>query len=181
MLEITIPISPEGWDEEQQEFVDPKIQTLQLEHSLVALSKWESKWHKPFLSKKELTTEETLDYIRCMTLTKNVSPEVYNHITQDNMNAVLDYISNPMTATTFGEDKTEKQKRKIVTAEVIYYWMFSYGIPYECRTWHLNQLLTLVRVFNEENKPPKKRSQMNLASDYAARNAARRKRFNTKG
>lgn len=181
MLEITIPISPEGWDEEQQEFVDPKIQTLQLEHSLVALSKWESKWHKPFLSKKELTTEETLDYIRCMTLTKNVSPEVYNYITQDNMNAVLDYISNPMTATTFGEDKTEKQKRKIVTAEVIYYWMFSYRIPYECRTWHLDQLLTLVRVFNEENKPPKKRSQMNLASDYAARNAARRKRLNTKG
>lgn len=181
MLEITIPISPEGWDEEQQMFVDPKIQTLQLEHSLVALSKWESKWHKPFLSKKELTTEETLDYIRCMTLTKNVSPEVYNHITQDNMNAVLDYISNPMTATTFGEDKTGKPNRKIVTAEVIYYWMFSYGIPYECRTWHLKQLLTLVRVFYEENKPPKKRSQMNLASDYAARNAARRKRLNTKG
>ena len=99
MLQLNIPLSPEGWDEEKQEFVEPKIKTLQLEHSLVSLSKWESKWCKPFLSRDAKTLEETIDYIKCMTITQNVDPDVYNHLTSENIAQVNAYIDAPMTAT----------------------------------------------------------------------------------
>lgn len=181
MLQISVPISPEGWDDTKEEFVEPKCQTLLLEHSLVSLSKWESKWHKPFLSKKELTVDETLDYIRCMTITKNAPPDIYDYITQSNMNEVLDYISDSMTATTFKEDKSSKVNRETVTAELIYYWMTVFNIPFECEKWHLNRLLTLIRVCNVKNQPKKKRRKSDIASEYAALNAARRKQFNSKG
>lgn len=181
MLSLTITINPEGWDEEKQEFVEPKTTTIQLEHSLVSLSKWESKWHTPFLSKKELSLDEALDYIRCMTLTKNVPPEVYLHISQRNMNEVLDYIADPMTATTFREDKTQRPNREIITAEIIYYWMISMGVPFECRTWHLNRLLTLIRVCSIKNTPPKKRTRGDIMRQNAALNAARRKQLRTHG
>lgn len=181
MLFLNIPMGPERWDEEKEEFVAPSTKTIQLEHSLISLSKWESKWHKPFLSKTPLTAEETLDYIRCMTLTKDVLPEVYDCITQTNIDKVLAYIYDPMTATTFGKGKEKKTSRKVMTAEVIYFYMFSYNIPYECRTWHLNRLMTLIRVFKEENEPKKKRRGSDLASEYAARNRARRQALYGKG
>lgn len=181
MLTITVPISPEGWDEAKQEFVDPKCQTLQLEHSLVSLSKWESKWKKPFYSKKELSSEETLDYIKCMTLTKNVSSDVYDHLTQENIKDVMDYISDPMTATTFGKDEKASNNREIITSELIYYWMIASNIPFECQKWHLNRLITLIRVCSVKNTPPKKRSKRDIMSRNAALNASRRKQMNTKG
>jgi len=180
MLRITIPAA-ELWDERKNEFVSIKEQTLQLEHSLVSLSKWESKWHKPFLSKEGKTLEETIDYIRCMTLTQNVNPEVYNNLTRENINQVNKYIEDPMTATTFSEDRNGKRGNEIVTSELIYYWMISLNIPVEFQKWHLNRLLTLVRVCNNKNQPPKKMSKRDTMSKYAALNAARRKQFNTKG
>ena len=146
MLTIKVPISPEGWDDEKQEFVEPKIQTLQMEHSLVSLSKWESKWKTPFYSKKEMTAEETLDYIKCMTLTKNVNPEVYDHLTRENIKEVMDYIGDPMTATTFGKETNKNNNREIITSELIYYWMIASNIPFECQKWHLNRLITLIRI-----------------------------------
>lgn len=181
MLRITIPISPEGWDEKKRMFVAPKFQTLQLEHSLVSLSKWESKYGKPFISTKNKTHEESLDYIRFMTLTQNVNPEVYDHITNVHIEAITAYIDNPMTATTFSDDKNTKRNREIVTAELIYYWMIALNIPFECQKWHLNRLLTLVRVCEVKNAPPKKRSSRDTAKRYAAMNAARKKKLNTKG
>lgn len=181
MLQIEIPISPEGWDDEKQEFVEPKTQTLQLEHSLISLSKWESKWCKSFLSSKEKTTEEILDYIKFMTLSKNVSPDVYDHLTNANVQEIVEYINAPMTATVFSEDKNAKPNREIVTAELIYYWMISLNIPFECQKWHLNRLLTLVRVCNVKNAPPKKMSKKDIMSRNTALNAARRKQMNTKG
>lgn len=181
MLQITIPLSPEGWDEEKQEFVAPKEQTLQLEHSLVSLSKWESKWCKAFLTKAEKTPEETLDYIKCMTITQNVNPEVYKHLTTSNVEQVNEYIGAPMTATYLSEDKNGKGNSEIVTAELIYYWMIALNIPFECQKWHLNRLLTLIRVCNIKNAPPKKRSRKEIMSRNAALNAARRQRYNTKG
>lgn len=181
MLELTIPISPEGWDESKQEFVEPTVKTLKLEHSLVSISKWESKWNKPFLSKAQKTTEETADYIRCMTITQNVDPEVYNHLTSKNVEQINEYIAAPMTATTFSEDKSSRGGREVVTAELIYYWMFSLGIPKELEKWHLNRLLTLIRVFNVKNEPPKKRSKRDIVSRNAALNAARMKQLNTSG
>jgi len=180
MLQITIP-AVELWDERKQEFVTTKEQTLQLEHSLVSLSKWESKWCKPFLTKQEKNFEEILDYIKCMTITQNVDPEVYNYLTKENIEEINKYIEAPMTATYFSDDKTAKPSREQITAELIYYWMIALNIPFECQKWHLNRLLTLIKVCNIKNQPPKKRSRKEIMSRNAALNAARRKRLNTKG
>ena len=180
MLRITIP-AVEKFDESKQEFVYTKEQTLQLEHSLVSLSKWESKWCKSFFSKKEKTYEETIDYIKCMTLTQNVNPDVYGNLTKENVEQINNYIEAPMTATYFSEDKNSKGGRETVTSELIYYWMIALNIPFECQKWHLNRLLTLIRVCNIKNSPPKKRSRRDILSRNAALNEARRKQLNTKG
>lgn len=185
MLQITIP-AIEYYDESIEEFVTvSKEQTLTLEHSLVSLSKWESKWCKPFLSEEQLTNEESTDYIRCMTLTQNVPPEVYNHIPSSIIQQVMDYINAPMTATWFSDDKTKKKgrgKKEIVTNEVIYGWMTSLQIPFDpCQKWHLNRLITLIRVVSINNTPSKKMSKKDILSQNAALNAARRKQFNSRG
>lgn len=170
------------YDESTNTFIEVKKQTLQLEHSLISLSKWESKWCTPFLTKKEKTYEETIDYIKCMTLTQNVDPYVYYCLTAANIKEINDYISAPMTATTFYEGPgANKGKPEIVTAELIYYWMIALQIPVEFQKWHLNRLLTLIRVCNIKNTPPKKRNQREIASSYKALNEARKKQFNTKG
>ena len=180
MLHITIP-AVEQWDEVKQEFVYTKDQMLSLEHSLVSLSKWESKWCKAFLTKQEKTFEETLDYIKFMTITQNVDPKVYNYLTNENIDEVNRYIEAPMTATYFSEDKTGKISLEQVTAELIYYWMISLNIPFECQKWHLNRLLTLIKVCNIKNTPPKNRSRKDIMSRNAALNATRRKQLNTRG
>lgn len=180
MLRITIP-AVELWDERKQEFVTTKEQTLQLEHSLVSLSKWESKWNKSFLSSKDKTMEETIDYIKCMTLTQNVNPDVYNYLTSKNISEVNDYIGSPMTATVFSDDTSRKHSREVITSELIYYWMIALQIPFECQKWHLNRLITLIRVCNVKNAPPKKMSRRETRNRYAELNAARRKKLNTKG
>ena len=181
MLQITIP-AVEAFDEAKSEFVIlRKEQTLQLEHSLVSLQKWESKWQKAFLSNTPKTDEEILDYIKCMTVTQNVDPETYGHLTADNIKQINKYIESPMTATTISEDKTGKKNREIVTAEVIYHWMIALNIPPEYRKWHLNSLLTLIRVCNIKKQPPKKRSRAEIMRQNAALNAARRKKLNSKG
>lgn len=181
MLQISVPISPEGWDERKQEFVEPSYKVLQLEHSLVSLSKWESKWCKAFFSNKDKTFEETIDYIRCMTLTQNVKPEVYDHLTRENISQIYDYINAPMTATTFREKPGNKINNETITSELIYYWMITFNIPVEFQKWHLNRLLTLIRVCNVKNQPPKPMSRREIMTQNAALNAARRKQLNTRG
>lgn len=180
MLQITIP-SVEQWDESKQEFVYTKEQTLNLEHSLVSISKWESKWCKPFFTKQNKTIEETLDYIKCMTLTQNVDPTVYQFITNGNIDEVNRYIEAPMTATYFSDDGFSKRTSEQITAEIIYYQMIALNIPFECQKWHLNRLITLIRVCAIKNQPPKRRSKRDLMSRNAALNAARKKQLNTKG
>lgn len=180
MLKITIPAG-EQWDEINQVFINTKEQTLQLEHSLVSLSKWESKWCKAFLTKNEKTDEETIDYIKCMTITQNVDPNVYNCLTKENIEQIKKYIEAPMTATYFSEEHSGKSSREQVTSELIYYWMIALNIPMECQKWHLNRLLTLIRVCNIKNQPPKKMSKRALMNRNSALNASRRKRLNTKG
>lgn len=181
MLQIAIPISPEGWDEEKQEFVEPEKITLQLEHSLVSLSKWESKWQKAFLTKKEKTTEEILDYIKCMTLSPDIDPAVYTHLTTENFKQIREYIENPMVATHFPEDKSGKKSSEVATAELIHYWMISLNIPLECENWHLNRLIAQIRVCNIKNQPPKKRNMRDIMSRNSALNDARRKQLNSRG
>lgn len=180
MLQITIPAC-EQWDEAKNEFVYTKVQTLQLEHSLISISKWESKWNKAFLSKNEKTYEETVDYIKCMTITQNVDPSVYLRLTNENIEQINQYIDAPMTATYFMEDDDKKPSRETITAELIYYWMIALNIPFECQKWHLNRLLTLVKVCNIKNAPPKKRSKGDIMRRNAKLNAARRAKHHTRG
>lgn len=175
MLEITVPAA-EMFDESTQEFIESKEQTLQLEHSLVSLSKWESKWHKAFLSKREKTFEETIDYIRCMTITKNVDPSVYFNLSKENIEAINRYIEDPMTATYIAEDPNGSIGGDVVTSELIYYWMISLNIPQEYQKWHLNRLLSLIKVCNVKNMPAKKMSQSELMRRHSAINEARRKK-----
>lgn len=181
MLPIIIPSQPdtELWDEANEIFIPVKgmkEQKLQLEHSLIALSKWESKWCVPFYGNKELTTEETLDYIRCMTINNNVDPRAYNYLTRDMINDIYQYVYAPMTASTV-PDERGKSTGEQITSELIYYWMIACGIPFECEKWHLNRLIMLIRICNFKNSDPKKLSANELRSKYASINAARRKKY----
>ena len=179
MLEITIP-KGELWDESKQEFIQTKEQTLRLEHSLVSLSKWESKWKKAFLSKDEKTFEETIDYIKCMTVTQNVDPNVYMFLTNGNIKKINEYIDDPMTATTFSNNKQQGGNCEILTSELIYYYMIALNIPFECQRWHLNRLITLIRVCSIKNQPSKKMSKGEIMKLNTSLNAERRKQLNTK-
>lgn len=179
MLEIKIPES-ESFDNEKQEFIKLKEVTLQLEHSLISISKWESKWNKPFLdNKNEKTSEETLDYVKCMTINK-VDDSVYFRLTQADMNEISRYITASMTATTFL--KTQKSvSREVITNEIIYYWMISLNIPFECEKWHLNRLLTLIQVCSIKNSPKKKMSKAEIMARNRELNAQRKMHIGTKG
>lgn len=175
MLKIVVK-RREFFDERTETFVETKDTTLQLEHSLMSLAKWESKWHKPFLDEKtEKTNEEMKDYIRCMTITQNVDPMVYEALTQSNVKEIRDYIDDPMTATWFNDKKTTQGRKKKVTAELIYYWMITLEIPFECEKWHLNRLLTLIRVCNIEGSPKTKMSKTDIMKQNAMLNAQRKK------
>lgn len=180
MLNIIVP-ALDLWDEEKNEFIPLSPVLLELEHSLVSISKWEAKYHTPFLHKDEFTAEELLYYIQCMTLTKNVSPETYYRLSDDNIQQIKDYIYDPMTATTFSKEHTGKRSREVVTNEIIYYWMTALNIPSEYQHWHLNRLLTLIRVCNIKNTPPKKRNRMDIIRRNEALNEMRKKKYNTSG
>ena len=180
MLRITIP-AVELWDEQKQEFSMAKAAHLQLEHSLVSISKWESKWCKPFLLSGDKPIAETLDYVRCMTLTQNVPDDVYNRLTNANIQQIVSYIDAPMTAIRFSGKKEGKHPNEQITAETIYYRMITLGIPFECQKWHLNRLLALIDVCVTKSEPPKKMSKRELMKRNAALNAARRKKLNSKG
>ena len=173
MLQLNIP-DVEAFDERTNEFIIIKGRTIQLEHSLISLSKWESKWEKPFLSQdKEKTSEEILDYVRCMTLTKNVDENIYEYLSEENIEEINDDISAPMTATWFS-DRDNKRNREVITSEIIYYQMIALGIPFECQKWHLNRLLTLIRVCSIKNAPQKKMSKKDILKHNRELNAARK-------
>lgn len=173
MLEIIVP-KQEYFDEFHSEFVNIPEQRLVLEHSLVSLSKWESKWNKPFLGNESKTLEESLDYVRCMTVNKNVDPLVYRGITRPMFDKINEYICAPMTATWFSKDQPKGGRGEIVTSELIYYWMIALNIPFECEKWHLNRLLTLIKVCNIKNSPAKKMTRREIMERNRALNNARR-------
>ena len=180
MLRITVP-AQEMWDEVNEQFVYGDEVTLELEHSLVSLSKWESKHHKAFLTKKEKTAEEQLDYIKCMTLTKNVPDEVYARLTQENIDQIVAYIEDPMSATYYFDDKKQPTSRDVMTAEYIYYCMFANNIPLDFENRHLNQLISIIKMCALKSNPPKKISKSEIANRHRQINAANRAKYHTKG
>lgn len=174
MLELTIN-GTDLWDPSTERFYTIKPQTIALEHSLLSLSKWEEKWHKPFLSDEPLSNDEIIDYIKCMTVTRNVDPLVYRCFTEAHFSAIEAYISDPHTATWFSNKPQSNANKAVITAERIYHLMFAYGIDKDCEKWHLNRLLTQIRVEYEETKPQQKKSKAELLDHHRALNAARRK------
>lgn len=185
MLTITVPGS-EFFNDATQEFITTKDTVLQLEHSLISLSKWECKWNKALLSKRPKTSEETIDYIRCMTINSNVDPFVYASLTKKNLSDIHDYMDAPMTAVYFSEKEQKSFNRDTPTAELIYYWMISLGIPFECQKWHLNRLLALIRVCDIKNEATSKgnkntRTKPSQYKDRRALNESRLRKYGTKG
>ena len=180
MLRLVVP-GTEMYDEINQEFLTVKDTVLELEHSLVSLSKWESKFEKPFLEDTEKTPEEIIGYVKAMTLTLEVPEEVFSKLSRGNLEAINDYINAKMTATWFNESLNAQRNREIVTAELIYYWMTVLNIPFTCDTWHLNRLFTLIRVCNIKQQTPKKMSTSEIAARNRELNAQRRLHHNTTG
>lgn len=190
MFELKID-AKEGWDASKNEFVQTKATIICLEHSLVSLSKWEAHFRKPYLSTEKKTREEILYYVKCMTITQNVDPKIYELLSESDLQQINSYITDTATATWFNDIKQEgaapvRQNKQIITSELIYYWMVSYQIPFECQKWHLNRLLTLIRICNVEEaksngKHGGKMSKRDILSQNRALNAARKQKLNTKG
>jgi hypothetical protein len=178
MLQLKI-VTAEEFDEGRSEFQESESVVLRLEHSLLSLSKWESKWELPFLDTTEKTDEHILDYIRCMCLDE-FPEEILSKFTREHYNAINNYINAKMTATTV-RDQQAKGAREIITAELIYYWMIALGIPFECQDWHLNKLLMLVKVCNLKNTPAKKMSRAETLQRNKDLNDQRRREMGTKG
>lgn len=182
MLRIKVK-GREFYDEKTNEFIYSKDTILQLEHSLVSISKWESKWKKSFLNSKEKSPAEFLDYIRCMCITQNVSEDVFRSLDKDNFTTIQEYMNDTMTATVLppSAQKSKGGSRDVITSELIYYWMVSLQIPFECQRWHLNRLLTLIDICNIKNTPPKKMSTSEILNRNKALNAARRAKYHSAG
>lgn len=180
MLRIIVP-KTELYDEEKETFSTVGGGILELEHSLFSISLWEAKWHKPFISEDPRSYEETINYIKCMT-TNFAEPEVYAGLTEENMEDIKKYIDDSATATWFSNKGAGAPSKKIITSEIIYYQMISLNIPFECQHWHLNRLLTLIRVCSEKNTPNKKKmSKAEIRARNKALNDERRKRLGTTG
>lgn len=184
MLEIVIP-EQEKYEEETGKFIQTKKTTLKLEHSLISVRKWEAKWHKLFLENEDKTFDELLDYIRCMTLNREkIDQNVYRFLTNEDLEKIVTYIQDPMTATWFHNNNrigASNRTGEKVSAEIIYYWMIAQNVPVEFERWHLNQLLTLLKVVNIKSGGEKKMSKKEAAAQRATLNKQRRMKYKTKG
>lgn len=184
MLELYIP-PMELYNEEIGEFISTRGQTIQLEHSLISLSKWESKWKKPFMSQdiNNVKNEEVLDYIKCMTISSNVDSMVYYSIGSNRimLEQIKNYIKDSHTATTIKRKNNRGKSREIITSELIYYWMIELGIPFECQKWHLGRLLTLIEVCSIKQTPEKKMSKADIFAQNKSLNAIRRAKTGSRG
>lgn len=181
MLTIVVP-AYENYDAENNLFIQVKEKSLSLEHSLVSISKWEAKYHRSFMNNGPKTNKEVMDYIKFMTITQNVNPDTYRHLSEDNVAQIKEYLEDPMTATTFSNlSPGSKKNKEIITAEIIYYWMTALNIPFECQKWHINRLMTLIRVCNIKNAPSKKMKRKDILARNAKLNAERRRALNTRG
>jgi hypothetical protein len=180
MLKIIVP-GEEYYNEETEEFETVGDFELELEHSLISLSKWESKHQKPFLSNSTKTPDEILDYVKAMVLTPNYPEDIFQRFSNIQFSQINKYIESTESATTFGAMPERRGRGEIITSELIYYWMVAFTIPFECETWHLNRLFALIRICNIKNSKPQKMSRSEVAARNRELNAQRRAQFNTRG
>lgn len=180
MLTITIQ-GDELWDEEAEKFLYTDDIVLEFEHSLVSLSKWETKFHKLFLSPDKKTEEEMKGYVEAMLQTPDVALEVLDRLTEEHVQAIDEYINNPMTGTTFSNLPEQPRSSERISSELIYFWMSQYQIDIDCQNWHLNRLFTLIRVHHAKTQKPKQMSKEKRAQSMAELNAARKKKLGTSG
>jgi hypothetical protein len=180
MLKLTVP-GVEHYDEATEEFVDVGEVVLELEHSLVSLSKWESQYEKPFLGNSEKSTEEIRGYIEAMMVTSNPPADYFLRLSKENFEAINAYIEAKNTATWFHEAPGPPKSPQVITSELIYYWMTIFNIPFECETWHLNRLFTLIRICDLKNAKPKKMTRAQIAERNRRLNAERKEQWGTKG
>lgn len=180
MLRIIVP-GTELFDQETSTFTTIGDRLIELEHSLLSLSKWESKFQKPFLSSTAKTTEEVFEYIKFMILTDPIPDEVFTNLTETNLEAIQEYIESKQSATTFREMKQSRGRSETITSELIYYWMVTYQIPFECEAWHLNRLFSLIRICGIKNSKPKKMSQTELREYNRKLNSERRSALGSSG
>jgi hypothetical protein len=173
--------SEEFYDENTEEFTSVPDVVLQLEHSLVSLSKWESKFQKPFLGPADKSLEETMGYIEAMVVSGNFDASVLNRLTNDHFSKINDYIASPESATTFNVDRKGRGNAEVITSELVYYWLISFNIPFECETWHLNRLFSLIQICNIKNSNPKKMPKNEIAARNRALNEQRKAQLNTRG
>lgn len=180
---LTITPTTEVWDESKEEFVVINSTKINMEHSLLSISKWESAWNKVFLAKDFITEEQEIDYIKCMTITQNVTDEQFAVLYLNHMREINNYINSNQSATFFKTRENQKGpvSREPITSELVYYWMFMYGIPIECQKWHFSRLMNLIQIFSIKNQQPKKRSRSEIMSENTKLNRERRAKFNTKG
>jgi hypothetical protein len=176
MLEIDVVLE-DFYDETTERFVPSKSETVRLEHSLVSVSKWEAVWEQAFLGSKEKTTDQTVSYIKMMIVGAEPPPGVFQKLLEKHIEQVKEYVGAAMSATKLSTDKNAPSSKEIVTSELIYYWMISLNVPVEFEHWHLNRLITLIRVINLKNTPKKKMSN----SERRALNRQRLAKHNTRG
>lgn len=177
---LTITINDEYWDDDAEIFRYPEVAVLQFEHSLVSLSKWEAKFHKPFLTPDKKTEEEMFGYVECM-LISDIDPKILQRLTESDVRQLDAYINDPMTGSTISELPQKGRSSERISAELIYFWMSNYQIDYECRTWHLNQLFTLIKIHHAKTQKPKKMSKSARAQQMAELNAQRRAATGSRG
>ena len=181
MITITVP-GVELYNEETEEFSTSPSEKVTMEYSLMSIAKWESKWHVPFLGKGKKTREMTIDFFRCMTIGTVKDPNVYMRFTGENIQEISDYINDPMTGAKYMDnDQNKPHTHQTITADFMYYKMFTYGIPIECEKWHFMRLMALIKEFDRRNAPPKKMGAQEIAAQHRALNAQRRKAMHTKG
>lgn len=182
MLTVTVPAA-ELFDEKREMFINTAETVLTLEHSLVSVSKWEAKTHKPFLSEGTKTVSDILDYMRCMTLNDVADDNVYYAVTGSIIDRVRKYIDDPATATWFTDEESKPGSSEVVTSELVYYWMTALKIPFKpCEDWHFNRLMTLIRICGIKNDPkPKQMSMAEIMRRNARLNEERKKAWGTTG
>jgi hypothetical protein len=180
MLTITVG-AKDVYDEIGKTFSKQGGVELQLEHSLISLSKWESEFEKPFLGKGDKTPEEILGYVRCMVLTPNPPGDFLQKLSEKNLEAINAYIERKMTATWFSDQPGSPRSREVITSELVYYWMTVFNIPFECETWHLNRLFTLIRICNVKQAKPQKMSRAEIMKRNRELNAQRKAQLSTTG